>query len=114
MARYFILRGEMVVEEPDYSVWAEWYEALYEKVRCIASDQLHHCTVSTDFLAMSMGLNTGAPPLIFETRVRGGWLDDESERYATLNEARLGHQRWLERIRAADEENGLPPPGAGW
>lgn len=114
MARYFILRNDEVIEEPEYSTWAEWYESEYERVRCVATDELGHCTVTTDFLAMSMGLNTSAPALIFETRVRGGWLDDESERYASLAEARQGHQRWVERIAEAEEEDGLPPPGAGW
>ena len=114
MARYFILRGSDIIEEPEYSVWAEWYETLYDKVRCVAHTELDHCTVTTDFLAMSMGLGEATPPMIFETRVRGCWLDDAAERYTTLEEARKGHEQWVDRVRETEQEDGLPPPGAGW
>ena len=97
MGRYFILRDGDVSEEPDYSRWAEWYESCYEQVRCVAQTELEHGVVTTDFLGMAMGLSRATPPLVFETRVRGGWLDDESERYATLEEAVKGHEMWTQR-----------------
>ena len=110
MGRYYILREGGVVEEPDHAKWAEWYENSYEKIRCIASTKVEYGTVSTVFLAMNMTLSKTEPPLLFETRVKGGWLDDEWERYSTLDEAKAGHEAWVARVRAA-EENKPPPPG---
>ena len=54
------------------------------------------------------------PALVFETRVKGGWLDDQWERFSSLDEARTGHERWVEKVRNSEDEEGLPPPGAGW
>ena len=110
MGRYYILRNDEVVEEPDFAKWTEWYESSYEKVRGVACTKVEYGTVSTVFLAMNMTLSKADPPLLFETRVQGGWLDDESERYATLAEAKAGHGTWVARVRAA-EENKPPPPG---
>ena len=114
MGRYFILREGVVVEEPDYSAWASWYEASYTEVRDIARTQTEHATVSTSFLAMSMTLAENAPPLLFETKVEGGWLSGQGDRFSTIEEAEAGHRAWVERVRASEDENELPPPGAGW
>jgi hypothetical protein len=59
---------------------------------------------------MSMTLSQDVPPELFETRVEGGWLDDQWERYPTLEAAKAGHDAWVTRVRNA-EENELPPPG---
>jgi hypothetical protein len=114
MGRYFILRDGDVVEEDDYDAWARWYEEHYEKARDIDRTETAHGTVLTRFLAMSLSLNRSAPPQLFETSVSGGWLDGQGDRFATLEEARAGHQAWVEKVRAVEEENDLPPPGAGW
>ncbi|MBU0718505.1 MAG: hypothetical protein KJ749_09680 [Planctomycetes bacterium] len=110
MGRYYMLRDGNVVEEPDHTKWAEWYKTCYEDARCIASTKVQYVAVATVFLAMNMTLATGAPPLLFETTVDGGWLDGESQRYSTLEDARAGHEAWVERVRAT-EEGSLPPPG---
>jgi hypothetical protein len=111
MARYYILRDGKVVEEPDHAKWTEWYESSTEADRCIASTNLKYGDVRTVFLAMQMTLSKSDPPLLFETRVRGGWLNDEAQRYATLADAKAGHEAWVARVRAAEVEHGLPPPG---
>ena len=110
MGRYYILSDEGVVEEPDYAKWSEWYEKSYAKVRCIARTKVEYGTISTVFLAMSMTLSKTTPVALFETTVEGGWLSDERQRYATLDEAKAGHEAWVTRVRAA-EENQPPPPG---
>jgi len=112
MGRYFIIRCDEVIEEPDHERWSEWYRDVYPDVRRVAHTELQFGTVSTEFLAMSMSLSRAEWPLLFETRVKGGWLDGESRRYATFEEARNGHERWVDRVRSAEDEN--PPPGVGW
>jgi len=114
MGRYYILRDGKVVEEPDYQTWASWYESVYEGVREVAQTDTAHSSVTTHFLAMSMTLAQDDPPMLFETRVKGGWLDGEWERFASPAEAKRGHDAWVEKVRAAEEENELPPPGAAW
>ncbi|MFH0983606.1 MAG: hypothetical protein V2A79_18985 [Planctomycetota bacterium] len=113
MGRYYILREGVVIEESDYAKWAQWYENRSEQDRHIACTTVKYGTVSTVFLAMNMTLSQSDPPLLFETRVKGGWLDGEWERFATLAEAKAGHDLWVARVQAA-EENELPPPGFVW
>ena len=111
MGRYYTLRDGEVVEEPDYAKWIDWYGKSYEKVRHVASTKVKYGTVATVFLALNMTLSKTDPPLLFETRVNGGWLDDEWERFSTLEEAKAGHEAWAARVREEEEENKLPPPG---
>jgi hypothetical protein len=114
MGRYYILRDGKVLEEPNYPSWAEWYENHFKDVEMVAHTELVHGVVSTRFLAMNMTLARDAKPLVFETRVKGGWLDDQWERFASLDDARAGHEAWVARVQEAENEEGLPPPGAGW
>jgi hypothetical protein len=114
MGRYYILRNGEVVEEPDYQKWSAWFESDFQEVELVAESRLGTSTVSTRFLALDMTLSQDSPPLVFETRVKGGWLDNQWERFASLEEAAAGHESWVERVQQADQENSLPPPGAGW
>ena len=114
MPRYFVLRDGKVVEEQDHPSWLTWFESSYQQVARIAETRTDSATVSTRFLAVDLSLTHDDPPLLFETRVSGGWMDGECERYATPQNARLGHLAWVDRVRAAEAENELPPPGAGW
>jgi hypothetical protein len=111
MGRYYVLRDGEVIEEPDYAQWTEWSKSSSEAGRCIASTTLNYGTVATVFLAMQMTLSKADPPLLFETRVKGGWLNDEWQRYSTLEAAKAGHEVWVARVRAVESEQGLPPPG---
>lgn len=113
MGRYYILRGNEVVEEPDHAKWSEWYQGSYEQLRCIASTKIEYGTVATTFLAVNMTLSKNEPPLLFETRVKGGWLDNEWERYPTLDAAKAGHEAWVARVREAERDR-PPPPGFVW
>ena len=110
MGRYYVMRGGQVVEEPDYAKWAQWYEETYPQVRSIATTQVQDGTVSTVFLAMNMTLSRDRAPMLFETRVSGGSLHDQCERYPTLEAAQAGHQAWVARVSAA-EKSDPPPPG---
>ena len=115
MGRYYVLREGKAVEEPDYPTWAKWYEEHFSDVELIIRTELVHGVVATRFLSMNMTLADQTPePLVFETRVKGGWLDDKWERFATIDDAREGHERWVTRVREAEREEDFPPPGAHW
>ena len=111
MGRYYILRDDEVIEEPDYSKWIKWYDSTYMDVRCISQTMVKYGIVSTIFLGLNMTLSKNDSPLVFETKVEGGWLDGEYQRYSELAEAKAGHEAWVARVRAEEEEHKLPPPG---
>ena len=110
MGRYYILQNGRVIEEPDHAKWAEWYNG-FAAGRCIAHTELAHGTVSTVFLALNMALSKTDPPMLFETRVKDGWLANEWQRYSTVEEAKAGHEAWVARIQEAENECKYPPPG---
>jgi hypothetical protein len=70
---------------------------LFEDARHIGDDELDGVRVSTVWLGLDHSFGLG-PPLIYETMVFGA-LDLEGERYATEQEARAGHARWVELVR---------------
>jgi hypothetical protein len=114
MGRYYILRDGRVFEESDHSAWLDWVENRYPEVSCVAQTKTASATVETRFLAVNLTLAENDAPLLFETRVAGGWLDGRREKFATPEAARAGHLTWVDRVRAVEDEDGLPPPGAGW
>ena len=56
-------------------------------------------TVSTVFLGIDHNFGEGKP-LLFETMVFGGKLDEETERYSTWEEAVEGHNHMVEKVNA--------------
>jgi len=56
--------------------------------------------VSTIWLGLDHNWG-GGPPLIFETLVQGGSLDQEMDRYTTEAEALAGHAAMCERVQAS-------------
>jgi len=64
----------------------------------IAETFTEGCRVSTVWLGLNHQHGDG-PPLIFETMVFGGGLDQHAERWATEDEARAGHEQMVEKVR---------------
>lgn len=62
--------------------------------------------VSTVFLGLDHRYGDG-PPIVFETMVfwHGHPMDNEYERYETLQQAKDGHARWVAAVKAAMAEN---------
>ncbi len=110
MGRFYTLCGDRVVEEADFRLWAAWHAQSYEKVRCIESTSLMFGRVVTVFLGVNMAVTDAESPLLFETRVHGGWLAEQWERYSSIDEARAGHHAWVTRVRALEQEKDVPPP----
>ncbi len=61
--------------------------------------------VSTVFLGFDHGFSEDGPPILFESLVFGGPLDDEMVRYATYDESLAGHRDLVARSR---KEGGAP------
>ena len=97
---YYILRGKTVVPVRLLE-WAEWYETANE-VRRVAKTTLENETeISTVFLGIDHSFSDTGPPIIFETMIFGGPLDQEMDRYATWDQAVAGHEAMVERARQA-------------
>jgi len=90
------------VPEPDLLKWARWMET---PTRMIAKTKVNveegSAEVSTVFLGLDHRFGTEGPPLVFETMVFGGPLDQEQDRYSTKAEALAGHQALARKALAA-------------
>ena len=78
-------------------------EAVDWKGRWQIKTTVNDSTVSTVFISLDHSFGDG-PPLLFETLVFGGPLDDECERYSTKAEAEEGHTKWVQRVLEAKDE----------
>src|SRR5262245_3981332 len=102
---YYILNaaGEPVKAD-NVLQWAEWFES-HTADRVVARTELAgDVLVSTVFLGMDHGFGADQP-ILFETMIFGGSLDETQDRYATRTAAENGHRYYVEQARAAQEEN---------
>jgi len=90
----YILNGKEAVEALDLMAWAEWME---DADRHVAREERGAIVVSTFFLGLDHNYIEGQPPLLFETMIFGGDLDQDCERYSTWEEAEKGHAEMCER-----------------
>jgi hypothetical protein len=101
---HYILLGTEVVEEPDYVAWRRWMwpdDSGDDAHRRVARTQITDAIeVSTLFLGLDMRVKSPVP-ILFESCVRGGPLDDTTQRYATYHEAEQGHEALVACVRAA-------------
>ena len=90
----YILEGHEV-READLMTWAKWFE---RADRHVAKEKVGDAEISTVFLGLDHAFGDG-PPLLFETMVFGGTLDQEQNRYSTWSEAEAGHKDMVERVK---------------
>lgn len=103
MSYLYTLDGKTPVAEPDSSKWADWWLKDKRSVRQgymtvgvgVEATEVH---VSTVFLGMDCALGEG-PPMLFETMVFYGPLDQKQERCSTWDEAEKMHDLVCERVR---------------
>lgn len=109
----YILQGHEPVQCPSAVEWARWFETADRRV---AFDKIETVEISTVFLGLDHAFGLGPTPLLFETMVFGGPLNDEMQRYTTWDAAVVGHQRLVGEVRRALAERqevyapDMPPP----
>lgn len=92
----YILKGHKAVPCKNLMEWAKWIETADRDVaKTNITDEI---LVSTVFLGLDHRFGEGTP-LLFETMVFGGSLDEQMERYGTWEEAESGHKRWVEKAK---------------
>lgn len=96
---YYILDDEnRVVEVAHMLTWAMWLEDAY---RHVGMTQItSEITVSTVFVGIDMQFGEG-PPIVFETMIFGGPLNDYQWRYSSWDDAETGHKAAVRKARAA-------------
>ncbi len=97
MPDFYILEGKTVVTTDDSSKWGKVFKG---GNRTVCKTKVEEIEISTVFLGLDHQYGEG-PPLLFETMVFGGKLDEEQERYSTWDEAEKGHEGMVERVKAA-------------
>lgn len=116
--RYTLDENNKPVAAVDLHQWAEWFEKSNRVVRrtIIKITQpttqpttqlslfVEDITVSTVFLGLDHSFGRHGPPVLWETLVFGGPNADDMERYASMEEAVLGHFRMVETVAAALDE----------
>lgn len=87
----YILVGHEPVEIDDLLEWARWFEQDTAARRVGYTEISPQVHVSTIFLGLDHNFGMHGPPLLFETMIFGGVMNEECERYATWQEAEVGH-----------------------
>mgnify|MGYP003575238540 CR=1 FL=1 len=99
--KYYILVDEQV-QVVDMPRWAAWFE-VHDADRVIRYSVLREDVhISTVFLSLDHNYSLHGPPILFETMVFGGLLDQETRRYRTIEEAKAGHAAMVERVQRAE------------
>lgn len=80
--------------------WALWFE--HDRGKWQMKDDIGDVNVSTVFLAIDHNFIDGGPPLLWETMVFGGTMDQQQWRYSTLAEARAGHANVVKMVKDAE------------
>ena len=94
----YILDGCTPVAVDDLKVWARWIETANRQVEETFIDEAR---VSTVFLGLDHNFYFSSAPILFETMVFGGPLDQEQRRYPTWDDAVVGHHHMIGRVQRA-------------
>jgi hypothetical protein len=96
---FYKLEEHKPVEVKDGLEFAEWYEKAGDR-RIVARDEIGDFLVSTVFLGIDISPADFATPVLFETMVFKNEKDaGMTMRYATWEEAEVGHRRAVLRVR---------------
>ena len=82
----------------DMATWAVWFKNTAN--RRVGNDYIGKVHVSTVFLGLDHNFR-GGEPVLFETMIFGGPLDQETWRYCTYEQAERGHAEALTQARDA-------------
>jgi len=94
----YILKGKRPVKCNDSQTFRAWFQTAD---RHVAKSQFpgHDVEVSTVFLGMDHGFDKNDKPILFETMVFGGELDEYMYRYSSWEDAENGHYEVVKRIK---------------
>lgn len=97
--RFWVLDGHTPVGTNDVVEWSRMFDDT-PGGRAVGKTEIGDVYVSTVFLGVDHSFSTGGPPILFETMVFRGPLDECQWRYATWAEAEAGHAAVVAAVRA--------------
>jgi hypothetical protein len=97
--KYILDANGTPIECDDLLMWAQWFETATN--RRVAYNKIPEGEISTVFLGLDHNFGDKGPPVLYETKVFGGILDGEQDRYSTVVEAKEGHLKMVERVLAS-------------
>ena len=100
MKNYILDEKGAPVAEPDMMKWAQWFE---KAERHVGNETIGDSKISTVFLGLDHAFGGGAP-VLWETMVFGGALDQEQDRCSGSREqAEAMHARMVERVKCSND-----------
>lgn len=94
---YILNENGTPVAEPDLIKWATWFGQSQKRI--VRKEKVGESEVSTVFLGLDHAFS-GGPPVLWETMVFGGPLDQEQARCSGSREqAEAMHARMIERLK---------------
>lgn len=100
---FYILKGKKP-KLVDLKTWANW-SIEHTAARHVAKTDVDNVYISTVFLGLDHSLGYGGQPLLFETMVFGGKLNEYQERCSTWEQAERQHKSVVTKVQFA--QNGL-------
>lgn len=96
---HWILEGK-TPKAVDLMTWAKWLES---PDRIIKQTNVGDVKISTVFLGLDYSFSNEPDhePILYETMVFGGKLNDSQERYTTYDLAEAGHAKWVKKVEAS-------------
>ncbi len=102
MGDYYILRDGKPVEAT-FEEMANWREQ-HDEERKLRQETVGDAWVSTVFLTHNHAYRDTDPPVLWETLVFDGKLDNLARRYSTRAAALRGHAAMVQRVRKSQGE----------
>jgi len=94
----YILDSENRPVKTDLHTWGEWFSTVGNRI--VGYTEINsEVRVSTVFLGTDHNYSRKGPPLLFETMVFGGELDEQMWRYSTWDDAKMNHDAIVKRLR---------------
>lgn len=97
---YYMLKGKRPVAVDSVYEWVEEFEKNRTVSKTVIEGGEKSVGVSTIFLGLDHNFSGKGPPILFETLVFGGKLDQTIERYTTWRKAEKGHKKMVEEVLA--------------
>lgn len=91
---FYYLKDKKIIRTTNVREWAKEFE----KNRMVAQDRVNNSFISTVFLGIDHNYSGQGKPLLFETMVFGGELDEEQMRYSSWDEAVDGHAFMISKV----------------
>lgn len=85
----------------DFEQWVGWTERRDMDYKRVAETTVGNTWISTVWIGLNYDWSRKGPPLIFETMIFGGPMNEETWRWSTEAEALAGHEEVVTMVRLA-------------